>query len=173
MFGAAVGYAPPVSHETGVAKGLPPHRRDVRRLSRWLCGLALLASCSATGVVAPSAPFRSRIHYLEIVCRDVDAQCAALTRVHGWNFGAPLADLGGARVAKADDGSLVGVRAPLGEHEEPVVRSYVEVEDIARAVGDAEAAGAIIAYPPTRQGDTGTWAIHVLGDVQLGLWQRP
>ena len=35
----------------------------------------------------------------------------------------------------------------------------------------AEAAGAVIAYPPTRQGDTGTWAIYILGGVQVGLWQ--
>ena len=30
----------------------------------------------------------------------------------------------------------------------------------------------MIAYPPTQQGDTGTWAIYILGDVQFGLWQR-
>jgi predicted enzyme related to lactoylglutathione lyase len=64
------------------------------------------------------------------------------------------------------------VRAPLAQHEQPIVRTYLEVEDIASAVEEAEAAGAMIAYPPTRQGDTGTWAIYILGDVQIGLWQR-
>jgi predicted enzyme related to lactoylglutathione lyase len=113
-----------------------------------------------------------RIHYLEIVCRDVGAQCAALGRVHGLTFGPSVADLGQARTAEIPGGSLIGVRAPLAEHEQPIVRTYVEVEDIARAVQDAEAAGAVIAYPPTRQGDTGTWAIYLLGDVQFGLWQR-
>lgn len=113
-----------------------------------------------------------RIHYLEIVARDVAAQCAALERVHGLSFGPAVADLGQARVAEAPGGSLIGVRAPLAEHEQPVTRTYLEVEDIARAVKEAEAAGAVIAYPPTRQGDTGTWAIYFLGDVQLGLWQR-
>ena len=113
-----------------------------------------------------------RIHYLEIVCRDVAAQCALLERVHGLSFGPAMADLGQARVAKAADGSLIGVRAPLAEHEQPVTRTYLEVEDIARAIKDAEAAGGEVAYPPTRQGDTGTWAIYFLGDVQLGLWQR-
>jgi hypothetical protein len=83
-----------------------------------------------------------------------------------------VADLGGARVAEAPDGSLIGVRAPLAEHEQPIVRTYLEVDDIAGAVKEAEAAGAVIAYPPTRQGDSGTWAIYFLGDVQLGLWQR-
>jgi hypothetical protein len=29
----------------------------------------------------------------------------------------------------------------------------------------------MIAYPPTRQGETGTWAIDVVGEHQFGLWQ--
>ena len=113
-----------------------------------------------------------RIHYVEIVCRDVASQCAALERVHGVSFGPPLADLGQARVAGAPNGSLIGVRAPLAEHEEPIIRTYLEVEDIAKSIREAEAAGAMIAYPPTKQGDTGMWAIYILGDVQFGLWQR-
>ena len=113
-----------------------------------------------------------RVHYLEVVCRDVAAQCAALEQVHGLSFGPAVADLGQARVAKAADGSMIGVRAPLAEHEQPIVRTYLEVDGIASAVKKAESAGAIIAYPPTRQGDTGTWAIYILGDVQIGLWQR-
>lgn len=88
------------------------------------------------------------------------------------SFGPAVADLGQARVAEAPDGSLIGVRAPLAEHEQPIIRTYLEVQGIARAVREAEAAGEVIAYPPTRQGDTGTWAIYFLGDVQLGLWQR-
>jgi predicted enzyme related to lactoylglutathione lyase len=83
-----------------------------------------------------------------------------------------VADLGQARVAKFPDGSLIGVRAPLAGHEQPIVRTYLAVDDIANAVKAAEAAGAQIAYPPTRQGDTGTWAIYFVGDVQIGLWQR-
>ena len=113
-----------------------------------------------------------RVHYVEIVCRDVAAQCAALERMHEVSFGPAVPDLGQARVAKTPGGSLIGVRAPLAAHEQPIVRTYLEVEDIARAVKDAEAAGASVAYPPTRQGETGTWAIYFLGDVQLGLWQR-
>ena len=112
-----------------------------------------------------------RIHYLEIVCRDVSAQCAALERIHGLSFGPAVADLGQARVAEAPDGSLIGVRAPLAEHEQPIIRTYLEVEDITRAVKEAEAAGVVIACPPTQQGNTGTWAIYFLGHVQIGLWQ--
>jgi predicted enzyme related to lactoylglutathione lyase len=113
-----------------------------------------------------------RIHYLEIVCSDVAAQCAALERVHGLSFGSAVADLGQARVAEAADGSLIGVRAPLAEHEQPIIRTYLAVKDIGKAVKEAEAAGAVIAYGPTQQGYTGTWAIYLLGGVQLGLWQR-
>jgi len=69
------------------------------------------------------------------------------------------------------DGSLIGVRAPLADHEAPIVRAYYAVADIARAVQQAEAAGAIVAYPPTRQGATGVWAICFLGEIQFGFWQ--
>ncbi len=112
-----------------------------------------------------------RIHYLEIVCRDVEGQCRALERLHGLTFGPPEPDLGQARVARAIDGSLIGVRAPLAEHEQPISRAYLEVEDMAAAQRVIEGAGGVIAYPPTRQGATGVWAIYFLGGVQLGLWQ--
>ncbi|MHC4809214.1 MAG: VOC family protein [Planctomycetota bacterium] len=113
-----------------------------------------------------------RVHYLEIVSGDVDEQCSALERAHGLSFGPAVADLGGARVAEAPDGSRIGVRSPLADHEQPIIRTYLAVDDIAKAVTEVEAAGAVIAYPPTAQGDTGTWAIYVLGGVQMGLWQR-
>ena len=32
------------------------------------------------------------------------------------------------------DGSLIGVRAPLAEHEEPIIRTYVAVDDIESAI---------------------------------------
>jgi hypothetical protein len=134
--------------------------------------IVLLAGFQTIGKPGQEGRTNMRIHYLEIVSRDVAAQCAALERIHGLSFGPPVADLGQARVAEVPDGSLIGVRAPLGEHEKPIIRTYLEVKDITRAVKDAEAAGAMIAYPPTRQGDTGTWAIYILGDVQTGLWQR-
>lgn len=112
-----------------------------------------------------------RVHYVEIVCRDVAAQCTSLAQIHGLSFGPEIADLGHARVAESADGTRIGVRAPLAEHEQPTTRTYLEVEDIQKAVAEAEAAGAIIAYPPTQQGDTGTWAIYILGGIQLGIWQ--
>lgn len=133
--------------------------------------LALLTGCHSMGEPSPKGS-NVRIHYLEIVCPGVTKQCATLERLHGLSFGPPVADLGEARVAKAADGSLIGVRAPLAAHEQPVTRTYLEVADIARAIKEAEAAGAEVAYPPTQQGDTGTWAIYFLDGVQIGLWQR-
>ena len=111
-------------------------------------------------------------HYVEIVSKTVDKQCKALEQVHELSFGPEVQDLGRAKVAKTANGTMIGVRAPLAEHEQPIVRTYFAVDDITKAVKAAEAAGAMIAYPPTQQGETGTWAIYILGDVQIGLWQR-
>ncbi len=113
-----------------------------------------------------------RIHYLEIVSNDVDALCAAYKKVHGLEFEPGDPDLGQARVAVQADGSLLGIRKPMAEHEQPTMRTYLEVEDIEKAVKAAEEGGAKIAYPPTKQGKRGTWAIFIQGDVQHGLWQR-
>jgi predicted enzyme related to lactoylglutathione lyase len=114
----------------------------------------------------------SHVHYLEVVSGDVAAHRETLERIHGLSFGPAVADLGQARVAKGTDGTLIGVRAPLADHEQPIIRTYLEVDDISEAIEEAEDAGAVIAYPPTKQGDTGTWAIYILGDIQFGLWQR-
>ena len=111
------------------------------------------------------------VHYFEIVTADVDATCALYEQVHGASFGAPEADLGLARVATRADGSLVGIRAPLAEHERPTTRAYVAVENIGAAVEAAERLGAMVAYPPTRQGVHGVFAILIQAGVEHGLWQ--
>jgi predicted enzyme related to lactoylglutathione lyase len=112
------------------------------------------------------------VHYLEIVSNDADTLTALYQRIYGLSFGPPDADLGQARVAIQADGALVGIRKPLAAHEQPIMRAYVAVEDIERALKEAEESGAVIAYPPTRQGDQGTFAILIQGDVEHGLWQR-
>jgi predicted enzyme related to lactoylglutathione lyase len=112
------------------------------------------------------------VHYLEIVSNDVDALTALYQRMYGLSFGAPDPDLGQARVATRADGTLVGIRKPLAAHEEPIMRTYLEVQDIEQAVKKAEDSGATVAYPPTRQVQRGTFAIVCQGDVQHGLWQR-
>jgi len=112
------------------------------------------------------------VHYLEIVSNDVDALTGLYQRVHGLSFGPPDTDLGQARVATQADGALVGIRKPLAEHERPIIRTYLPVEDIYQAVKEAEESGATIAYPPTRQGNQGIFAIVIEGDVEHGLWHR-
>jgi predicted enzyme related to lactoylglutathione lyase len=112
------------------------------------------------------------VHYLEIVSNDADTLTALYQRLHGLSFGPPDPDLGQARVATRPDGTLVGIRRPLAAHEHPIMRAYVAVEDIQQAVKEAEELGATIAYPPTRQGPRGTFAIVIQGDVEHGLWQR-
>jgi uncharacterized protein len=148
----------------------------MRRRMAWstlaILALVLVSGCRASGKESREGRSNMQVHYLEIVCNDVAAECAALEKIHGLSFGPAVADLGGARVAKAPDGTQIGVRAPLAAHEQPVTRTYLAVDDIARAVKDAKAAGGEIAYPPTRQGDTGTWAIYFLGGAQIGLWQK-
>ncbi len=112
------------------------------------------------------------VHYLEIVSNDVDTLTALYERMHGLSFGPPDPDLGHARVGTRADDALVGIRKPLAAHEEPIMRTYLAVEDIQRAVREAEESGAMVAYPPTRQGQRGTFAIVIHGGVQHGLWQR-
>ena len=112
------------------------------------------------------------VHYMEIVSNDVDALTGLFQRTHGLSFGPPDPDLGQAVVATREDGTLVGIRRPLAAHEQPIVRTYLAVEDIGQAVKKAEESGAKIAYGPTLQGRRGTFAILILGDVQHGLWQR-
>jgi predicted enzyme related to lactoylglutathione lyase len=112
------------------------------------------------------------VHCLEIVSHDVDTLTGLYQRMHGLSFGPPDPDLGQARVATQADGTLVGIRKPLAAHEQPIMRTYLAVEDIRQAVKKAEGSGATIAYPPTRQGQRGTFAIVIQGDVEHGLWQR-
>ncbi len=111
------------------------------------------------------------VQYLEIVTADVDATCSALEELHGVGFGEPEAGLGNARTATLKGGGRVGVRAPMREDEEPVVRPYVLVEDIEAAVKAAEAAGGEIAMSATEIPDRGKFAIYFQGGIEYGLWE--
>jgi len=77
-----------------------------------------------------------KVHYLEIVSHDIDAVCKAYEITHSVSFGAPDELLGGARTCALPDGSIVGVRGPLRDNEDPVVRPYWLVDDIENAVKD-------------------------------------
>ena len=113
-----------------------------------------------------------RVQYLEVVTPDVDETCRILEKLHGVSFGKPEAGFGNARTAALKSGGKIGVRAPMREDEQPVVRPYVLVEDIEAAVKAAQAAGAEIAMPSTEiPGGHGQFAIYILGGIQHGLWQ--
>ena len=112
-----------------------------------------------------------RVHYLEIVTKDVDAVCATYAQLHGWSFSDPDAGLGGARTAALPDGGMLGVRAPMHETEAPVVRSYLLVDDIEAAAKAAVEAGGEIAHPPMEIPGHGTFAIFSQGGIHHGLWQ--
>jgi predicted enzyme related to lactoylglutathione lyase len=67
---------------------------------------------------------------------------------------------------------MVGVRAPMSESEEPVVRPYWLVDNIESAVAAAVEAGGEVAHPPMEIPGHGTFAIYIKGGIQHGLWQR-
>jgi predicted enzyme related to lactoylglutathione lyase len=113
-----------------------------------------------------------QIQYLEIVTPDVDATCATLGQVHGVDFSDPVEALGNARTAPLPGGGMLGVRGPMAESENPIVRFYMLVDDIEAATRAAEASGGEIAHPPLEIPGVGTFSIYIQGGVHYGLWQR-
>ena len=114
-----------------------------------------------------------KVHYLEFVSTEAEAQVASLEKIHGISFGSPVAELGNAKTADMSDGSIVAVRAPMHDAEEPCTRPYFLTEDIEAAVKGLEEHGAEIAMMPTESPGRGSFAIYFQGGVQLGLWQLP
>lgn len=112
-----------------------------------------------------------KIHYLEIVTPDVDAVCETQALLHNVKFSGSEQSLGGARVAKLENGGMLGVRAPMHSAEKPVVRPYMLVEDIQTTVDAAAKAGAEVALPPMELAGYGTCAIVIQGGIESGFWQ--
>lgn len=113
-----------------------------------------------------------QVYYLEIVTPEVEAVCAAYAAMNGARFGEPDAGLGNARTAALAGGGLVGVRAPLHESEDPVVRPYWLVDEIEAAVAAVVKAGGQVIHPPMETPGHGTFAIYIQGGIHHGLWQR-
>ena len=113
-----------------------------------------------------------QMYYLEIVTKEVEAVCATYATVHNVKFSEPNAGFGNARTAPLPDGGLVGVRAPMRDSEEPIVRPYWLVDDIKAAVAAAVKAGGELAHPPMEIPGLGTFAIYIQGGINHGLWQR-
>jgi predicted enzyme related to lactoylglutathione lyase len=112
-----------------------------------------------------------QIHYLEIVTREVAATCAAYAKLHGVTFSEGDPGLGNARTAALANGGMIGVRAPMHESEQPVVRPYLLVKDIGAAAAAAVKAGGEIAHPPMEIPGHGKFAIYIQGGIHHGLWQ--
>lgn len=112
-----------------------------------------------------------RIHYLEIVTREVDATCATHEQLNGVTFGEADPGLGNARTAALKNGGMIGVRAPMHESEESVVRPYLLVNDIDAAVATVVNTGGEIAHPPMEIPGHGKFAIFIQGGIHYGLWQ--
>ena len=112
-----------------------------------------------------------QIHYLEIVTLDVDSVCASYESISKVQFGPGDPGLGNARTASLADGSMIGVRLPLADSEEPIVRPYYLVSNIDQAVASVVKSGGEIAHPPLEIPGHGTFAIYILGGNNHGLWQ--
>ena len=112
-----------------------------------------------------------QVHYLEIVTPEVDALCDQYSKIHGIEFGDPIASLGNARTAKFIGGGQIGIRGPLREDESPVIRPYVLVENIEEAVAAAKDSGAEIAIASMEVPGHGTIAVVIQGGIECGLWQ--
>ena len=112
-----------------------------------------------------------KIHYVEIVIKDVDAACALYSQAYGVTFGKPDQNLGGARTVKLAGGGMLGIRAPMHDREKSVVRPYVLVKDINASVAAAAKGGAEVAVPPMEIPGHGTCAIVIHGGIESGLWQ--
>jgi uncharacterized protein len=133
----------------------------------------------ALGVPIANAPLASSspggqsmvVQYLEIVTRDVSGVVAGYSSALNVQFGEPDAGLGGARTAPLAGGGLLGVRPPLREDEDPVVRPYWLVPDIEAAVAAVVQAGGQVAHPPLEIPGHGTFAIYHRGGNDHGLWQ--
>lgn len=145
------------------------------RLLSWLTPALLAGAALVPGrqdreesAADESRPFH--VQYLEIVTPDRDATCDLLTKLHGVEFGAPVAAFGDARTAPLQGGGTLGVRAPMHAAERTVVRPYLQVDDIEGAVRAAAEAGAEIAMSATETVDGAEFAIYFHGGIEHALW---
>lgn len=112
-----------------------------------------------------------KIQYLEIVTQNVDATCKRYSLLHNVKFGDCEPNLGGARTAKLSSGGLIGIRAPLRETENPIVRHYILVKDIKATVDFLEKSGGEVAVPPMELPGYGLCAIVIQDGIETGYWQ--
>jgi len=92
-------------------------------------------------------------------------------RGYGIKFAGPEPMFGNAYLAELGNGGRMSVRAPMHESENPVVRTYILVDDIEGAVKAAEDADATVIHPPLEIPGHGTFAICKTAETEHGFWQ--
>ena len=112
-----------------------------------------------------------QFHYLEIVSDDIEATCALYANIFAVNFSEDDPNLGLARTATLENGSMQGDRAPMSESEGPVVRPYWLVDNIETSITAATDSGAEVALGTNEIDAYGTFAILIQDGIQTGLWQ--
>ena len=113
-----------------------------------------------------------KIHYLEIVTPEMDALCRQYSEIYGVEFSKPNISFGNARTAELESGGMIGIRKPLRDSETPVVRPYLLVENIKKAVAAAVESGGKVAMPPMEIPEQGMFAIVIHGGIECGFWQN-
>jgi predicted enzyme related to lactoylglutathione lyase len=113
------------------------------------------------------------IYYLEIVTANAQSVSEFYASAYGWRFEPQAPELGNALVAILPDGSMCGIRAPMHEQEEPIVRTYLRVANIDAALKRASQLGATVALEPMEIPGRGKVAIYFIGGIEQGLWQFP
>ena len=111
------------------------------------------------------------VHYLEIVTPDVKSMCNLYTKSFGWDFQPESEELGNVLVAKLQDGSLCGIRAPMSPAEKPIMRMYLRVSDIKASVEKVIQQGAKVLLERMEIPGHGIIAIYEIGGIEKGLWQ--
>ena len=111
------------------------------------------------------------VHYLEIVTPDVKSICDLYTNSFGWYFQPEIPELGNARLAKLQGGSLCGIRAPMHSTEKPTMRMYLRVSNIEASVDKVTQQGAEILLERMEIPGHGIIAIYKIGGIEKGLWQ--
>ncbi len=124
------------------------------------------------GEIAGTVPEHG-IQYLEIVTPEAEALRDFYSQSYGWVFSEATPEFGNAFFTTQSNGSLWGIRVPLRESEEPIIRIYLRVSDIEKSVRRAEDLGATIALEPTEIPGRGEFAIYLLGGIEHGIWQIP
>ncbi len=113
-----------------------------------------------------------QVEYLEVVTPNVAETCAAYTKLYDICFSEAIEELGNAFVAALANGGRISIRAPMHESEQPVVRPYMLVDNLDKAVTELVSAGAEIIHPATHIPNQGHFAIYLLAGLQFGLWQK-